>query len=255
MIPLSELKIAVARERSDSELWVDRFFARRLSIYLTWLLAHTPLSANEVTLLSLLFMAGGATCLGLKSDYGPPAGALLMVLGYLLDCSDGEIARLRGQTSLRGMYLGAIGHAVTIPAMFIAAGIGLAYRRETDTATILGGIAAIASTNPAKSSLLSMRETQLALPAPAAAATATVLPGDSSGLRWLYLHTFGRLTVFPNSLFVVSAAVLVEFFFFRDVLYGPIFFVVLFYAVLLFCEQCAAVVLWSREARLTKEVQ
>jgi len=260
MIPISEMKTATAKKRTDAELWVDRFFARRVSIYLTWLLAQTPLSANEVTLLSMLLMVGGATCLGLKSAWGPPAGVLLMVVGYVLDCCDGEIARLRGQTSLRGVYLDTMAHAVTIPAMFIAAGIGLTFRNGTNLTTIIGAIAAIASTNPAKSTMIMLKDAgKPPTPPPVSPAeppsSKPMLPGDTSGLKWLYLHTLGRLTIFPNSMFVLCAAVAVETVAFRGEAYGPIFWVVLFYALLLCSEQIAAAASWSREARLAREVQ
>ena len=48
---------------------------------------------------------------------------MLIQLQLLLDCSDGEVARWRGQRSPTGVYLDRIGHWLTEAALPIALGI------------------------------------------------------------------------------------------------------------------------------------
>jgi phosphatidylglycerophosphate synthase len=98
---------------------------RRLSIRFTWLLLHTRLSANQVTVLAILIGIAGALLLA-WSDFWPLViGLLLLQLSFVLDYSDGEIARYQaiergGRTGAGGAYLDWIGHYY-VPATMTAA--------------------------------------------------------------------------------------------------------------------------------------
>jgi len=108
---------------------MGRLYGSRLSRYLTWVLARTPVSPNGVTALgvSIGVLSGALLWLPLAPIH------LLSVLGYqlsyLLDFSDGELARLRGTGSNAGSYLDWLGHFY-VPV--IAAGmLGIQLVRET----------------------------------------------------------------------------------------------------------------------------
>jgi phosphatidylglycerophosphate synthase len=98
---------------------------RKLSIRFTWLLLHTRLSANQVTVLAILVGLAGAMLLA-WSDFWPLlVGVLLLQLSFVLDFSDGEIARYRASagrtaTNAGGAFLDWIGHYY-VPATMIAA--------------------------------------------------------------------------------------------------------------------------------------
>src|SRR5919112_5998647 len=73
-----------------------------------------------------LYIRAGVAAAGLLSVDGllPAIGAVVLIqLQILLDCSDGEVARWRGQSSPRGIYLDRIGHYVTEAGLPIALGI------------------------------------------------------------------------------------------------------------------------------------
>ncbi len=108
---------------------MGRLYGSRLSRYLTWALARTPLAPNGVTALGVgLGVLSGALL------WAPLAPIhLLSVLGYqlsyLLDFSDGELARIRGIGSNAGSYLDWLGHFY-VPV--IGAGmLGVQLVRET----------------------------------------------------------------------------------------------------------------------------
>jgi phosphatidylglycerophosphate synthase len=88
---------------------------RRLSIRFTWLLLHTRLSANQVTVGAVLVGMAGALLLA-WSDFWPLLVALVLLqLSFVLDYSDGEIARYqaheRGDApNAGGAFLDWIGH-------------------------------------------------------------------------------------------------------------------------------------------------
>jgi phosphatidylglycerophosphate synthase len=126
-------------ERNSGEHWAGRLYMRRLSPYLTRLLIRTPISANGVTWLMILAGVAAAGVLALPGLIPAIAAVLLIQLQLLLDCSDGEVARWRGQGSPIGVYLDRIGHWLTEGALPIALGI----RAGGDEYVILGLVAAV----------------------------------------------------------------------------------------------------------------
>lgn len=98
---------------------------RRLSIRITWLLLHTRLDANGVTLLGIGIGVGGALLLAWNQLWAQAAGLLLLQLSFVIDYSDGEVARYRAHergtvTDAGGAYLDWIGHYY-VPALAIGA--------------------------------------------------------------------------------------------------------------------------------------
>ena len=98
---------------------------RPISIRFTWLILHTRLSANQVTVLGILVGMAGALLLA-WSDFWPLLlGLVLLQLSFVLDYTDGEVARYRasqtgGTTGAAGAYVDWIGHYY-VPATTAAA--------------------------------------------------------------------------------------------------------------------------------------
>ncbi|GAA0388517.1 transferase [Acrocarpospora corrugata] len=129
-------------ERRNGEHWAGLLYMRRLSIYVTWALAKTSISPNQVTGLMMLTGVLAGVVLAVPGLATAIAAALLIQLYLLLDCSDGELARWSGRTSLTGVYLDRVGHYFAEAALLI----GLGFRAsETlpDWYTVLGFVAAL----------------------------------------------------------------------------------------------------------------
>jgi phosphatidylglycerophosphate synthase len=98
---------------------------RKASIRITWLLLHTRLSANGVTLLGIGAGIAGALLLA-WNDFWPLVAALLLLqVSFVVDYSDGEVARYRAHergtvTDAGGASLDWIGHYY-VPAVAIGA--------------------------------------------------------------------------------------------------------------------------------------
>lgn len=129
-------------DRHSGEHWAGVLYMRKLSIYATWLLAKTPITPNQVTgLMILCGMLAGAV-LALPGLWAALAAALLVQIYLLLDCSDGELARWTGRTSITGVYLDRVGHYLAEAALLI----GLGFRASQilpDWYTVLGFAAAL----------------------------------------------------------------------------------------------------------------
>lgn len=109
--------------RRNSEHWAGALYLRRLSIYVTRLLLPTGVSANGVTWLMIIVGWGAAAVLLWTSWWGVLIAMLLLQAQILLDCSDGEVARVRGTSSPVGVYLDRIGHYTTEGFLPVAVGV------------------------------------------------------------------------------------------------------------------------------------
>lgn len=96
---------------------------RKLSPYLTRALLPTRISPNEVTGMMSVVGLAAAALLSLTSLWAALGAVVLIQVQLLLDCSDGELARVRGQSSPAGIYLDRIGHYLTEAALPIGLGI------------------------------------------------------------------------------------------------------------------------------------
>jgi len=114
---------------------------RRISVHITWLLVRTPITANQVTLFQGILGLAGAILLA----YRPILGVILLQLGYLLDLSDGEVARWRGTASKSGHYLDMLGHIIVVPCMFFGLGYGAWVTTGRPEAIIAAFVAALFS--------------------------------------------------------------------------------------------------------------
>lgn len=92
--------------------YLDRLLHRRLSRPLTRILLRTPISPNMVTVLGIAIGVAGGLLLGASSGTGVTLGVLCLVASGVLDCSDGELARLRFAESRLGHVLDVTGDTV-----------------------------------------------------------------------------------------------------------------------------------------------
>ncbi|WP_433437839.1 CDP-alcohol phosphatidyltransferase family protein [Nonomuraea sp. CA-141351] len=124
-------------ERKNGEHWAGVLYMRRLSIYVTWALTKTSVTPNQLTWVMTVAGIAGGVVLALPGLWAAVAAALLIQIYLLLDCSDGELARWTGQTSLAGVYLDRVGAYFAEAAVLV----GLGWRASAvlpDWYTVLG---------------------------------------------------------------------------------------------------------------------
>ncbi len=119
---------------------------RRISSRLTPLLERSPLSANHISLLSLAFGLAAAWSVIYDEYWMTVIGGFLMVGCYVLDNCDGEIARLKGQSSQFGRRLDNFVDWAVDTALFVALGIGVAGSSGQEIWAWMGWSAAMGST-------------------------------------------------------------------------------------------------------------
>lgn len=109
--------------RRNAEHWVSLVYARRVSLRLTRILIPTRITANSVTYAMVVVGLLAGALLLIEGVLGALLAALAIQLYLILDCSDGELARWRGTTSLKGAYLDRLGHYVVEVNLFVFFGL------------------------------------------------------------------------------------------------------------------------------------
>jgi phosphatidylglycerophosphate synthase len=127
---------------SSADGIVDRFINRPLGRYLSKILIRFPFSPNQVSIVSTLigilsgwFFAGGYLI----------SGALILQLSAIIDCVDGDLARVLYKESRLGKWLDLVGDQFVHVAVFAGIGFGLA-RSNPELPALALGISAVLGT-------------------------------------------------------------------------------------------------------------
>ena len=121
---MNEFEEKVKEENKAKAFYNDKV-GRKISAAISKQLVKTPITANQVSLLMILvgWISAFLFCFG---EYKLSViGACLLFLHHTLDAVDGEVARYKNQTSLRGKYLDVIAHYITEPLLFLGITIGV----------------------------------------------------------------------------------------------------------------------------------
>lgn len=122
----------------------NRVVSYPLSIHLTWLCLKFGITANQATWVSLIAGVGGCVCIAFGNYWMLITGMLLIIVYGVLDCVDGNIARITKTASKYGRYLDiALGYVL---GAFIPLSIGLSlYIKTGFWLYLIGGGICVAS--------------------------------------------------------------------------------------------------------------
>jgi phosphatidylglycerophosphate synthase len=118
-------------------------YDQRLAAWLVRPLARTPVTPNQLTLVSFVLGAAAALTLARGDAFG--LGAALFMLAVFVDHTDGELARQTGRTSRFGHHLDYLTGAANYTMMYLGAGIGLAAAGYGEAMLTLGIAAALSN--------------------------------------------------------------------------------------------------------------
>jgi phosphatidylglycerophosphate synthase len=98
---------------------LTRYLYRPLSKPLAARLAHTPVTPIQISWLSAVFAVAGGAAFAQRSYL---LGVVLVLVGQVTDCVDGDLARLTHRTSRSGAYLDSVLDRWTDAALIIGLG-------------------------------------------------------------------------------------------------------------------------------------
>lgn len=128
--------------RSSSDGWVDRHVNRPVGRLLSRVLIHTPVTPNQVSVVSILI----GIFSGFQFARGTPSsallGAILLQLSAVIDCIDGDIARVVFKESRLGRWLDLVGDQFVHLAVFAGIPLGL-YRQGLEAPWLALGLSCV----------------------------------------------------------------------------------------------------------------
>lgn len=195
-------------DRRSGEHWAGRYYMRRVSPYVSWLAVRVGLSANAVTGVMIVLGLAGAGAVAVPHVAGAVAGAALIQVYLLLDCTDGEVARWRRTTSTRGAYLDRVGHYVVEASLM--AGLGARASDWAEPAWVIVGLGAAVFVLVAKAEtdLVDVARHHAGLGPVSDDAAVMVEPRMAAGRRLAsYLPVHRIVHAVEASLLIVAAAV------------------------------------------------
>lgn len=143
---------AAGRRRAERALWkslrsasdglVDRCFNRPVGRLLSKLLVHTPVTANQVSVVSILLGVWSGWWFARGDLASDVTGALLLQLSAIIDCTDGDLARVLFKESPLGKWLDLVGDQLVHLAVFAGIPLGL-YRQGLETPWLVLGVSAV----------------------------------------------------------------------------------------------------------------
>lgn len=134
---------ALARKRPEQEFVLNRIYGAHVSPFVTVVCLRLGLSPDQVTLLGGASGAAGVALLFLPLGWWSLVGILLLQVGYVLDFSDGQVARMTGRTSVAGSYLDWLTHFYIPVAMALAAATSVAGASGSHFWIVVGTLAGL----------------------------------------------------------------------------------------------------------------
>jgi hypothetical protein len=120
--------------------WMARRIARPAALGITWVVAPWGVSPSAATLIAWGFAIAASAVFAWGTVWGWMLGAGLLHLWYLLDHVDGQLARLRGTSSLDGAQLDYLMHHTVNLIVPVGVGLGL-FCRTAQSVWLLAGLA------------------------------------------------------------------------------------------------------------------
>lgn len=121
----------IRQYRGKDGIWVDNIFWI-FSPFITKLTIKLNLIPNQVTIFMIVSGIIGAIFFAIPNIFFKILGVIFIYLWYLLDCSDGELARIKEKYSLFGKELDYLAHFINHPLFCISFGISIIQLEKFD---------------------------------------------------------------------------------------------------------------------------
>jgi CDP-alcohol phosphatidyltransferase len=204
-----------SKKRSDINLWTE-WVCRPPAAIVVYFLRSTPITPNQVTFLSALVAVGSGLMFALLPGHlWLVLAAVVFELSFVLDCADGQLARLRGQASPLGHLLDFLMDELKAMFLFACVAYRLWHEGGEDLYLVagLGGLFALASGLTLTSF---MRRPEYGAPPPTAEGQPAVIARRRGpiGLAVSALEHGARFVVhYPSYIWLAAAVNRIDIFF------------------------------------------
>lgn len=125
-----------SRKSEDTDDLVDKYFHEPIALFFSRRFIKLGFSPNVVTILSMVFGVCGGVLFYPKNIILNLIGIVFQIFAAVLDCSDGQVARMTGKTTRLGRVLDGTVDGINFAAVYIA----LAFRMMNEAIPFTNGI-------------------------------------------------------------------------------------------------------------------
>ena len=219
--------------------WFTEHIARPPAAIVVYLASRTRITPNQITFLSVVVAAAACAIWIFLPGYSwLVAAALIFEFSFVLDCADGQLARLRGVASPIGHLLDFL--MDELKAMLVIGSIAVRLWRESaDPRLLLVGLGGLFFLAAGISLTTFIRRPEYSGPAPtppAAASEASAPPPRRSPLRMALglVEAVARFFVhYPQYIWICAAAGRMDVFFWAYAAVNALYFAKTFAGILL----------------------
>ena len=115
----------------ETENYIDRLFFRPIGFVIAKLLSKTCVTPNAITIISIFIGVAAGPLFYFKNIRLTLAGIICLLVANILDCVDGQLARLTGKKSKIGRILDGIAGDIWFVSIYIC--LALRLQNEFDT--------------------------------------------------------------------------------------------------------------------------
>jgi len=146
-------------KKIEVEELFDLYFYRPLAFLLVKAVYSTNITPNQLTVISMIFGVLGGICYSFGTHKAFMFGAVLYLLYNVVDCSDGQLARLKKNGTTIGRILDGVADYVVSVALYF--GIGFGYANNSSNPFLIWLLTAAAGiSNAIQSGLLDYYRTR-----------------------------------------------------------------------------------------------
>jgi hypothetical protein len=120
MIKKKTITLESTLKSIETENWLDRKFYRPIGFMLALLLCKSGITPNMVTVFSFFVGIGGGICFYFNNLKINLLGVLLMISANILDCVDGQLARMAGIKSKIGRIIDGFAGDLWFTTIYVA---------------------------------------------------------------------------------------------------------------------------------------
>jgi len=124
----------------EAEEVFDLIIYRPIAFIFVKIVYRTNLTPNQTSVLAMIVGVASGVSLGFGTDIAITLGALLYLLTNILDCADGQIARLKKNGTKVGRIVDGFIDYVVSTAIFLGIAIGLTQQQNAGTFNMFGNI-------------------------------------------------------------------------------------------------------------------
>lgn len=116
--------ICLPEEKRATGPAANNLIYRKIGFLFTRLFVRTNITPNQITWIWGALLVFFSTLFIFNDPWIRVIGAIGWIVSFSLDCTDGQVARYKGTTSKRGLFLDLVIHCVTWPMLFFCIGLG-----------------------------------------------------------------------------------------------------------------------------------